>query len=92
VRRQVYGKTRTEAEEKLIDLRSKSEAGVPLTPSHLNVEAFLNEWLTQIVAPRVRPNTLKAHRFYVDRYLIPDIGRRELGRLLPARCGSTWRV
>lgn len=81
VRRQVYGKTRAQAEEKLVDLRNRSLAGVPLTPSHLTVEAFLNEWLTQIVAQRVRPNTLKAYRFYADRYLIPDLGRQKLGKL-----------
>ena len=81
VRRQVYGKTRAEALEKLVDLRSKSESGIPLTPSHLTVEAYLNEWLTQIVAPRVRPNTLKAYRFHAERYLIPDLGRRKLGKL-----------
>jgi integrase len=81
VRRQVYGKTRAQAEEKLVALRSKSESGVPLTPSHLTVEAYLNEWLNQIVAPRVRPNTLKAYRFHADRYLIPDLGRQKLGKL-----------
>lgn len=81
VRRQVYGKTRAQAEEKLVELRTKSEAGVPLTPGHLTVEAYLNEWLTQIVAERVRPNTLKGYRFHADRYLIPDLGRLKLGKL-----------
>ncbi|MGH3331436.1 MAG: tyrosine-type recombinase/integrase [Nocardioidaceae bacterium] len=81
MRRQVYGKTRAEAEEKVVELRSKSESGIPLTPSHLTVEAYLEEWLTQIVAPRVRPNTLKGYRFHADRYLIPDLGWQKLGKL-----------
>lgn len=81
IRRRVYGKTRKEAETKLVELRSKAETGVPMTPAHLTVEAYLNEWLRQIVAPRVRPNTLAAYRFHVDRYLVPDLGGRRLGKL-----------
>lgn len=81
VRRRVYGKTRKEAEEKLIELRSKDERGVPLTPTHLTVEAYLREWLAQIVGPRVRPNTLAAYQFNVDRYLAPGLGDKRLGRL-----------
>ena len=81
VRRRIYGRTRAEVETKLVELRSKAEAGAPLTPSQLTVEAYLNEWLAQIVAPRVRPNTLSAYRFHVERYLTPDLGSRRLGKL-----------
>ena len=81
VRRRVYGKTRKEAETKLVELRAKSESGTPITPGHLTLEAFLNEWLSQIVAQRVRPNTLAAYTFYVDRYLTPDLGRTRLAKL-----------
>ena len=81
VRRRVYGKTRQEVENRLALLRTKAEVGVPMTPSHLTVEAFLREWLAQIVAERVRPNTLASYRFYVDRYLAPDLGKKKLGRL-----------
>jgi integrase len=42
-----------------------------MTPSHLTVEAYLNEWLSQIAAPRVRANTLAAYAFQIDRYLVP---------------------
>ncbi len=81
VRRSVYARTRREAEARMVELRSKAEADVPLTPAHLTVEAYLNEWLSQVVAQRVRPNTLAAYAMYVDRYLVPDLGKRKLGRL-----------
>jgi len=81
VRRRIYGKTRKEVEAKMVELRSKAETGVPLTPVHLTVEAYLNEWLSQVVVQRVRPNTLAAYAFYTDRYLVPDLGSRRLGRL-----------
>jgi integrase len=77
----VYAKTRGEAEKKVAELRSKAEAGALMTPAHLTVEAYLNEWLSQIVAHRVRANTLAAYAMYVDRYLVPGLGKVKVGRL-----------
>ncbi len=81
VRRRLYAKTKAEANDRLAELRGKVEAGVPLTPGQLTVEQYLREWLGQIVAHRVRPNTLAAYAFNAERYLIPDLGSRRLGRL-----------
>jgi hypothetical protein len=81
IRRRVYGKSRKEVEGRLVELRAKAEAGRQMTPADLTLEAYLNEWLSQIVAQRVRPNTLAAYATYVDRYLVPDLGKRKLGRL-----------
>lgn len=81
VRRRVYGRTRKEAEAKLLDLRSQVGSGLPVTPSRLTVEGYLQEWLSTIVAQRVRPNTLAAYRLNVDKYLVPGLGKRPLGQL-----------
>lgn len=80
-RRTFYGRTREDAEAKKADLLRKAEANVPITPTHLTLGSYLNEWLVQVVADRVRPNTLAAYRFYVERYLEPDLGKKRLGRL-----------
>lgn len=80
-RRTFYGRTREDAEAKKAELLRKTEANVPITPTHLTLGSFLNEWLVQVVADRVRPNTLSAYRFYVERYLEPDLGKKRLGRL-----------
>jgi integrase len=81
VRRTLYGWSRKEVEKKMFDLRDRSEAGAPITPLSLTVEAYLNEWLSQIVAVRVRGNTLAAYRYNAERYLIPDLGRKKLVQL-----------
>ena len=47
----------------------------------LTLEAFLQEWLGQIVSQRVRANTLSAYRFQAERYLIPDLGRKKIASL-----------
>lgn len=81
VRRTVYGATRREAQKKVDELIEREEAGRPFAPLDLTVEAYLREWLDQIVSQRVRPNTLSAYRFQAERYLIPDIGRKRLHAL-----------
>ena len=81
VRRTLYGWTRKEVEKAMVELLDRSESGAPITPLNLTVEAYLNEWLTQIVAIRVRGNTLAAYRYNADRYLIPDLGRKKLVQL-----------
>ncbi len=81
VRRTFYGWTRKDVEKKMMEVRDRSEAGAPITPLSLTVEAYLNEWLNQIVVVRVRSNTLAAYRYNADRYLIPDLGRKKLVQL-----------
>lgn len=80
-RRSVYGKTRAEAAAALAELQRKDDSSVPIPPSQLTVDRYLGEWLAQIAAPRVRPNTLAGYRFHIDRYLVPDLGKKRLGAL-----------
>lgn len=80
-RKIVYGKTRPDVVAKLADLRRRNENNVPITPNHLTVGKYLQEWLTQVVNDRVRPSTLAAYQHNVDRYLEPDLGTIRLGQL-----------
>lgn len=81
VRRTVYGRTRKEVERKVSDLVANEDRGRRLAPLSLTVEAYLREWLDQVVSTRVRPNTLAAYRYQAERYLIPDLGARRLAHL-----------
>lgn len=80
-RRRVYGKTKAEALRKLDELRREVASGTPITPRHLTLGAYLQEWLNQVAAPRVRASTLTAYRHSVNRYLTPGLGDVPLGRL-----------
>ena len=80
-RRTIYGTTRQDVEQQLVELRRRSEAGAPITPLDLTVGAYVEEWLTQVVSLRVRANTLAGYRYHADRYLLPDLGSRSLARL-----------
>lgn len=81
IRRTVYGQTPTDVETKLVQLRESADQGVPTTPGGLTVARYLQEWATQIAAPRVRASTLAGYRYHIDRYLAPDLGAKRLGRL-----------
>src|SRR4051794_28843991 len=65
----------------MTELRQRSDLGRVIAPAALTLAGYLDEWLSQIVAVRVRPNTLAAYRYNAERYLIPDLGRKRLGAL-----------
>lgn len=81
VRRSISGRSRREVENKMTELRQRSDAGRVIAPADLTLGAYLDEWLAQIVAVRVRPNTLAAYRYNAERYLIPDLGGQRLAAL-----------
>jgi integrase len=81
VRRTVYGRSPTEVEQKLVELRRKEDQGVATPPPGLTLAKYLEEWVTQVAAPRVRASTLAAYRYQIDRFLVPDLGSKRVGRL-----------
>lgn len=81
VRRTIYGATEREVERELGKLLDREDAGHRAPPLDLTVERYLREWLDQVVAHRVRANTLRAYRLQVERYLIPDLGKKRLHTL-----------
>ncbi len=83
VRKYVYGKTRAEAHEKLTDVIRKVQQGEPVSVAGQSVSTYLEEWLDQVAAHRVRPSTLQGYSLNVRRHIVPKIGRKRLGALTP---------
>ena len=84
VRRAVYGKTRKEAADRLAVLIGKTGAGIPLAVESWTVERYADYWLTQVVAPRLRPATLSSYRETLRLHIVPKLGRARLRALTPA--------
>ena len=80
----MYGKTKKEAQEKLRAAINDAEAGIRRRPNSLTVESYLREWLDSSVRPRLRPRTYDSYADFVDRYIVPVIGRIPLAKLEPA--------
>lgn len=80
-RRYVYGKTSDEVETKLVEIRNQVRSGAPVAPAGLTLARYLDEWMEQIAAPRIRPTTARSYRDAIRRHLAPKLGRKRLGQL-----------
>lgn len=81
-RKTLYGKTKSE-------VIKKREAALKKAPAKRSgqtytVATWLTEWLDQIAAPTLKPQTLASHRSKVNAYLIPLLGKNKLERLTAA--------
>jgi integrase len=90
VRRKVSAKSRADCTRKLQNLKEKVNAGTLPAGRVPTVGEWLTVWLDQIAAAKVRPNTLRGYRTYVDRYLIPLLGSHRLDRLSPEHVEKAW--
>lgn len=81
IRRYVYGATREEVHGKLVDLMSQVRKGLPVASTRQTVADYLETWLAEVAARRVRPNTLAGYRTNIRQHLVPRIGRRKLAAL-----------
>lgn len=84
IRRSVYGDTRAEVQVKLRKAIADNENGIEVAPARQTVGAFLQRWLDEIAAPRLRPRTLEGYRHHVQRHLVPHLGHLRLQQLGPS--------
>ena len=91
VRRKVSAKSRAACASKLRDLRDKVNAGTLPAGRLPTVGEWLAVWLEEIAARKVRPNTLRGYRTYVNQYLVPLLGNRRLDRLTPEHVEQAWK-
>ncbi len=78
VRRSVTGRTKTDAQRKLADLKREIEQG-PVGPARMTVFDLVRKWLERGLPPQIRSqNTRDVLRFYVDKLIVPYVGARRL--------------
>jgi integrase len=78
-----YGKTREEARRKLNRALHAIEVGSLTDSRGVTVGEFLDQWLTEVVQPNVRPWTYKGYEVHVRLHLKPAIGHIPLAKLAP---------
>lgn len=84
-RRTAYGRTRTEAAGKLVELqRQASSTGALPSPGKRTLNDLLDVWL-EIRDPHIKPKTAHDYRQTLDCYIRPVLGKTLLSRLEPAR-------
>lgn len=82
-RRSFYGKTEREARKKKNDFIRDQEAGLSLTDERLTVGAYLDRWLEDTAADRVRPSTLASYISHIKTHIKPSMGHLRLRELTP---------
>lgn len=83
-RKVLYGRTREEASRKLTAaLHAVQQGAPPRSDERLTVGAFLTKWLEESARPAVRPKTYAGYKLYVERHLVPGLGRLRLVALTP---------
>jgi integrase len=83
VRRSLFGRTRAEAAEKLAAALERKRRGQPTTASKQTVADFLDGWLADTAAAKVRPRTLERYEGLIRIHIKPAIGSVKLTALEP---------
>ena len=83
-RRHVRGLTKSVVTDKVRRIEKlRDENSVPTAGKRWTVEGWLNHWLDNIAAGRVKPTSWSAYRVAVHHHLIPGIGKHKLDKLEP---------
>lgn len=91
-RRHVSSTSRAVVVRKMRDLerrRDEGFAGVDSKPPTL--AEWLEHWLDNIAAAKVRPSTLATYRSYVDNRIAAELGHHRLDRLAPEHLEAFYR-
>jgi integrase len=78
-----YGKTKEEVRRKLSRALHAIDVGTWTDSRGITVAEFLDQWLTEVVRPNVRPWTYKGYEVHVRLHLTPSIGHMPLDKLTP---------
>lgn len=84
-----YGRTRTEVAAKLTKGLRDVQQGLPVVPERQTVAQYLDDWLEQVVKPRVRERTHESYEQVIRLHIKPFLGRIRLSKLSPQRV-QTW--
>ncbi|MBI4199689.1 MAG: site-specific integrase [Chloroflexi bacterium] len=82
-RKSYYGNTRQEVAQRLVQAQKAIADGLPLSGERQSTGDFLEGWLRDSAALRVRPKTLVRYQELVRLHIAPEIGRIPLARLTP---------
>jgi integrase len=82
-RKTFYGKTRREVQEKLRVALNEQKQGILSTGPQQTVKQFLEQWLEEVHKPAIRIGTYKGYRRYLDKHILPALGRVPIQKLTP---------
>ncbi len=90
-RKDYYGRTRREVQEKLAAAQRALKDGLPVTSDRQKLGQFLERWLEDVARPSVRPRTYIRYRELLALHVLPTLGNRPLARLAPQDLHTLYR-
>ena len=82
-RKTVYGKTREEAHEKLVEALSNRNKGLVFEGENQTLSAYMDRWLNGSVKGSVKPSTYESYERMIRNHIKPMLGHRKLKALAP---------
>ncbi len=89
-RKTVYGKTREEAHEKLIEALSNRNKGLVFEGDNQTLGTYLAGWLRDIEGT-IKQRTLENYEYVVCKHIVPELGDVKLKSLKPDRVRRLYR-
>ena len=80
-RKVIRSKNKAVVQKKLQELKAELSKHGDLPTSGITVEKWMTYWLDEIAAKEIRPKTLGGYRSATANYVIPILGRKQLGKL-----------
>jgi len=77
----VYGRSRAEVRERLVEELAKASRGLPVPAQSWKLGPYLDYWLEQVIKPTRRPATYALYEMVVRLHLKPGLGKHTLKRL-----------
>jgi integrase len=85
IRLYVYGRTRQEAREKLLDLQARCRRGELTHGAQVRLGPFLDRWLDQVIRPHRAPGTYRRYEQICRLYLKPALGELPIDQVTTER-------
>ena len=82
--------TKKDAEQRMRELESGLDKGVPIPVGKLTVAEHLNNWLTGYARTSCSPRTVDGYQSIVENHLIPALGHFQLKQLQPQAIQSYY--
>lgn len=92
IRRTLYGKTKREVQEKLLELQRDALQGLPIKPEKLTVAQHFDDWLRAKRPPALRPTTYAKYRYVVEKHIVPAFGGLQLKALDYRRLNAFYEL
>ena len=80
-RKEIYGKTRKEVQEKLKVALHEQQQGTLATGPQQTVKQFLEQWLEEVHKPNIKPASYVTYRVKLFKHILPAIGNIQLQKL-----------